>query len=119
MTIDLCEKFKNNNIDGIEHHELLAALEDKSGTFEVRSNGLVAHKPSEKRFVLECAKEYFEPEKSYYKLNRTSRCPYVQRALGVQADVHEDCKQCLASCITRKLRMKPKKIVIPKDYYLK
>lgn len=119
MTIDLCEKFKNNNIDGIERHELLAALEDKNETFEVRSNGLVAHKPSGKHFVLGCAKEYFEPEKSYYKLNRTSRCPYVKRALDVPDGINEDCKKCLASCIQRGLRMKPKKIVIPKDYYLK
>lgn len=119
MTIDLIEKFKNQNIEGIERHDFLDAVNGRSETFEAQQgDNLIVHLPSGKRIAFECAQAYFEPREAYFKLNKNSRCAYVQRALGTNWR-EGICMPCIASCIERKLRIKPKKIVISRDYYKK
>lgn len=118
MKIDLCSRFKNSTIEGIEKHDLLDAIDGKSKVFMFQDDQSLIHAPSGKRIVLGCAYAYFEPVQSYYKPGKTSSCSYVQRAMGADAGDH-DCVRCIASCIRKGLAIKPKKLVISRDYYKK
>ena len=116
IMIDLCEHFKNQNVEGIERHELLKALDGESDVFQPDGDRILLHKPSGKRIVLDCAMEYFKPEKSYYRFNKNSRCSFVQRALGVDSS---ECNECFRQCLQQELSIKPKKVVMAKDYFTK
>ena len=119
MQIDLIEKFKNQNIEGIERHDFAEAYDNEDETFQMqKEDNLIVHVPSGKRIVFECSQAYFEPQESYFKLNKNSRCAYVQRALGTNW-YEGHCMACINECIGKKLRIKPKKIVVSRDYYNK
>lgn len=116
-TVDLCAHFGNTNIEGIAYHELLKAIDGTSRMLEFQGRRVLLHKPSGKKVVLDCASAYFEPPRSYYHLNGNSKCRFVRRALGTDAGEH--CGRCIAACLHHGLAIRPKRITVSRDYFLK
>lgn len=116
--IDLCKTFENQNVEGIDRHELARALDGESDVFHADGDRIYTHLPSEKKVILGCAMEYFLPPKPYYRFNSKSRCSFVRKALELECS-GASCESCFQECLSRGRQIKPKKVKIAKDYFLK
>ena len=118
MSIDLCEHFMNQNIEGIDAHELAMTLDGRSDVFHADGDRVFTHLPSGKKIVLGCAMEYFLPPKGYYRFNSKSRCSFVRKALELEGG-GATCEACFQECLAKERQIKPKKVKIAKDYFFK
>jgi hypothetical protein len=114
MAIDVIEAYGCRVIEGLDADEITA--EDTSILeFAENTKRDILHKPSGKRITLGCASKYFEPTQSYYRFNDRSSCDYVRKGLNAVSCL--DCKDCIEKCITSRLKIKPKKIIIAANYF--
>lgn len=116
--VDLVDYFCNRNIEGIDASEIVNAFLGKSKLFRFEGDRRIVHIPSNRKIVLSCAGKYFEPTESYYKTSEDSSCQYASSAYGTE-EFRGNCNECIIRCITKRLKIRPSKIVVFKDYFKK
>lgn len=114
--IELTALYPVRNIEGIDKNEILSAFEGRSMMFSKMDAHTLVHRDTGRRVVFECVQKYFEPVKSYYKLDDKSSCEFVQHAMNLRAS---GCDNCLCECIRAHKKIKPSKVRISADYFNK
>ena len=121
-TIDLIAEYGNRNIDGADRGDLKRALMGESSDV-FRKAGVTeaafVHIATGRKIQLDCVWKYFEPPKSYYRLNAKSDCGFVRRAMGLPRRYHAACSDCLLQCLRARLKIKPSKVRFAASYFLK
>ena len=131
-TIDLITRYGHRNIEGADRGDIFRALVERFSqdeqreepVFKVDSNAngtSLVHIVTGRKVRFGCVQEYFEPPKDYFKLNSKSACGFVQRALELPNPEYrrKNCMFCLSQCIDYRLRIKPVKLRIAGNYFLK
>ena len=120
-TIDLIAEYGNRNIEGADRGDLRRALMDEpSDVFRKADTdaAVFMHVATGRKIQLDCVWKYFEPPKSYYRLNAKSDCRFIRRALELPHQF-PICSNCLLQCLGAQLKIKPSKMRFSTSYFLK
>lgn len=106
--IEVISAYSNRIIEGVDKGILLEKL--KNGFFKsVGSNehGVIVLLGNQQEVLLDCVCKYFEPIKSYWKLQDKDGCKKKQKAFGIGHCT--SCRTCMIRCLEAKVVIKTNK----------
>lgn len=91
-----------DSIEYIYNNNVKVATDSRDFT----DKGIVVYRhKKDKALITGCVTKYFQPKKSYWKLNNKSSCQDVAKAYGIP-DNYGSCFRCFKNCITTGCKLK-------------